>query len=63
MTTEVLPQGYIRKENNLLNIQLLEGNVNEESKNPKEWMDEAYKAPEKTQRYKVDNYITANKCP
>lgn len=42
-----LPLGYIGKENNLFNLQLLEGSVNEEknAKDPSKWMEEEFKTP------------------
>ena len=54
-----LPLGYIGKENNLFNLQLLEGSVNEEkkAKDPSKWMEEEFKTPEKILKYKDDKYI------
>lgn len=57
-----LPEGYVGKENNLFNLQLLEGTVNEEkkAKDPSVWLEDEFKTLEKIEKYKADNYIPQN---
>ena len=50
---------YIGKENNLFNLQLLEGVQNEEKsdKDPEQWLSEEFVYQEEREVYLEDNYI------
>lgn len=58
-TTSGLPSDYIGRENDLYNLQLLEGVVNEEkkAKDPETWLKKQYPDKDKREKYLEDNYI------
>ena len=58
-TTSGLPSNYIGRENDLFNLQLLEGIVNEEkkAKDPETWLEKEYPDVSKREKYLADNYI------
>ena len=53
---------YLGKENNLFNLQLLEGVQNEEKsdKDPEQWLSEEFVYQEEREDYLEDNYIPAD---
>ena len=57
-----MPIDYIGKENNLFNLQLLEGVQNEEKsdKDPEQWLSEEFVYQEEREKYLEDNYIPSD---
>ena len=53
---------YLGKENNLFNLQLLEGVQNEEKsdKDPEQWLSEEFVYQEEREKYLEDNYIPSD---
>lgn len=61
-TTAGLPVNYLGRQDELFNLQLLEGTANEEkkAKNPKDWVEAQFQQKEARQKYYSDNYIDAS---
>ena len=61
-STPGMPIDYIGKENNLFNLQLLEGVQNEEKsdKDPEQWLSEEFVYQEEREKYLEDNYIPSD---
>ena len=61
-STPGMPIDYIGKENNLFNLQLLEGVQNEEKsdKDPEQWLSEEFVYQEEREDYLEDNYIPSD---
>lgn len=61
-STSGLPESYIGKENNIFNLQLLEGVLNEEKKDkdPEAWINQQYPTPDGRAKYLEDNYIPSD---
>ena len=58
-TTDGLPVDYLGRQDEIFNLQLLEGTANEEKKdkNPKDWVESQYPDLDKRKKYFDDNYI------
>ncbi len=58
-TTVGLPDNYIGRQDEIFNLQLLEGTANEEkrAKNPKDWVEVQYPQKDTREKYYSDNYI------